>query len=108
MGVAGVSLGVLGVVQVSPPESASGAAGRTSKPNAHPLPSSVAAADSAAQPHQSKWHNVLAGPEMLAGLQELMSWKESERTTVVSHDTSPGCTNVELQGRNNKTQTDFR
>lgn len=75
-GVAEVWPGVLGCARASPPGSASGAAGSTSRPSARPPPSSGAAGGSAALLRQSRWRSVLAGQGMLASQQELMSWRK--------------------------------
>lgn len=61
--------------QVSPPGSVSVAAGSTSRPSERPPLSSAVAAGNARQPRQSRWRSALAGPEMPADLQGLMSLK---------------------------------
>ena len=69
---------VRGHVQASPPGSASGAVGSTSRPSGRPPRSSEAAAGSAAPPRRSRWRSELAGRGRSAGRQGLKSLKKRE------------------------------
>lgn len=68
--------------RASPPGSASVAAGSTSRPSERPPLSSAVAAGTVRRPRQSRWHSALAGPEMLADLQGLMSLKNKVKSTI--------------------------
>lgn len=68
--------------RVSPPGSASVAAGSTSRPSERPPLSSAVAAGNARRPRQSTWRSALAGPEMLADLQGLMSLKNKVKSSI--------------------------
>ena len=72
--------------RVAPPGSVSVAAGSTSRPSERPPLSSAVAAGNARRPRQSTWRSALAGPEMLADLQGLMSLKNRGESSINEKD----------------------